>query len=254
MRIWEGTKHFVAGPIWSIGAGFVIGLFFGHPMLFLDSGTVIKSITDETLKYASLQEFESDKLLNLYLVWRYVSYLIPFAMYPLLWLIPYCAILYLGFRRSLLSQCLPIMIFSLLYLYFMAKGYLGPYYDRATMLLFPGFCVLVGIACNDLRSRLRKQRTITILLVSTFCLVVGSSVVFDLAYVQAMQQRDARTVLREDLHTMIGESFATIGVSPYDSYIYTVMPAVDPLKSEKVRIQLQDPEQKADFFLMGLSE
>jgi len=254
IRIWEGTKHFVAGPIWSIGAGFVIGLFFGHPMLFLDSGTVIKSITDETLKYASLQEFESDKLLNLYLVWRYVSYLIPFAMYPLLWLIPYCAILYLGFRRSLLSQCLPIMIFSLLYLYFMAKGYLGPYYDRATMLLFPGFCVLVGIACNDLRSRLRKQRTITILLVSTFCLVVGSSVVFDLAYVQAMQQRDARTVLREDLHTMIGESFATIGVSPYDSYIYTVMPAVDPLKSEKVRIQLQDPEQKADFFLMGLSE
>jgi hypothetical protein len=254
IRIWEGTKHFVAGPIWSIGAGFVIGLFFGHPMLFLDSGTVIKSITDETLKYASLQEFKSDKLLNLYVVWRYVSYLIPFAMYPLLWLIPYCAILYFGFRRSLLSQCFPIMIFSLLYLYFMAKGYLGPYYARATMLLFPGFCVLVGIACNDLRSRLRKQRTITILLVSTFCLVVGSSVVFDLAYVQAMQERDARTVLREDLHTMIGESFATIGVSPYGPYIYTVMPAVDPLKSEKVRIQLQDPEQKADFFLMGLAE
>ena len=96
IRIWEGTKHFVAGPIWSIAAGFVIGLFFGHPMLFLDSGTVIKSITDETLKYASLQEFKSDKLLNLYVVWRYVSYLIPFAMYPLLWLIPYCAILYLG--------------------------------------------------------------------------------------------------------------------------------------------------------------
>jgi hypothetical protein len=65
---------------------------------------------------------------------------------------------------------------------------------------------------------------------------------------------DVRSVLREDLHRVIGESFTTIGVSPYGPYFYTVMPAVDPLKSEKVRIQLQGPEQKADFFLMGLTE
>ena len=58
---------------------------------------------------------------------------------------------------------------------------------------------------------------------------------------------DVRSVIREDLHRLIGESFATIGVSSYSPHFYTVMPAVEPLKSE-------NPGQKADFFLMGLSE
>src|SRR5947199_8072907 len=73
-------------------------------------------------------------------------------MYPLLWLVPYCAILYLVFRRSLYSVSIPILIFSLLYLYFMGKGYLGPYFARITMVLFPGFCVLLGIAEHKIRS------------------------------------------------------------------------------------------------------
>jgi len=53
---------------------------------------------------------------------------------------------------------------------------------------------------------------------------------------------DVRLVLREDLHKLIGESFATIGVSPYSSYFYTVMPAVEPLKSE-------NPGKKPTSFL-----
>ena len=54
------------------------------------------------------------------------------------------------FSRRLHSLSIPILIFSLLYLYLMGKGYLRPYFARITMLLFPGFCVLVGIACDDL--------------------------------------------------------------------------------------------------------
>ena len=74
----------------------------------------------------------------------------------------YCAILYLVFRRSLYSGAIPILIFSLLYLYVMGKGYLGPYFARPAMVLFPGFCVLVGIACADFQFRLRNNRTIAI--------------------------------------------------------------------------------------------
>src|SRR5947207_1199967 len=160
-RFLERVRVFVAGPLWLIAVGFIIGLFLGHPMLFLDPASVTNAITGETLKYASLHQFSGVQLLNLGFVWRYITYVIPFAMYPLLWLVPYCAILYLLFRRILYSVSIPILIFSLLYLYFMGKGYLGPYF-------------------------------------------------------------------------------------------YHAMPAAKPLTSDKVAVHLQNPEQDADFFLVGL--
>ena len=251
IRLWERAKGFVAGSVWLIGLGFVIGLFLGHPMLFLNSPSVTKAITWETLKYASLQEFNASQLVNLSAVWKYISYLIPFAMYPFLWLVPYCAILYLGFRRSLYSQFVPILIFSLLYLYFMAKGYVGPYFARATMLLFPGFCVLIGIAYDDLRFRFRKQRAVVIFVTANLLLLLVPSVGFDVAYVQGMRQRDARSALCQDLQQIIGHSQATIGVLRSGGYFHTVMPAIEPLKSTTVTTRLQDARQPADFLLVG---
>ena len=251
VRFSKRATDFVTRQVWLIGIGFGIGLFLGHPMLFLDPSSVIKAITGETLKYASLHEFSSNRLLNLSVVWRYLTYLVPFAMYPLLWLVPYCAILYLVFRRSIYSLSLPLLIFSLLYLYFMGKGYLGPYFARITLLLFPGFSVLVGIAFGDLQLRLRNKRIPGIVLTGALLLVVASSVAFDVAYDHAMQQKDARQALREDLQKLVDEAPATIGISDYGPYFYTAMPAARPLKSEKVAVQLQDSGQDADFFLFG---
>src|SRR5262245_32841740 len=130
IRLSERAKNFVASQVWFIGLGFAIGLFLGHPMLFLDPSSVTGAISGQTLKYASLHEFSGSQLVNLTSVWSYVTYVIPFAMYPLLWLVPYCAILYLLFRRNLYSLSAPIMIFSFLYLYFMGKGYLAPHFAR----------------------------------------------------------------------------------------------------------------------------
>src|SRR5436309_12689554 len=191
VRLSERAKNFVASQVWLIGLGFGIGVFLGHPMLFFDPSSVIKAITGETLKYASLQQFSPRQLVNLSVVWRYITYLIPFAMYPLLWLVFYCAIVYLVFRRSLYSLSVPILIFSLLYLYFMGKGYLGPYAARVTMLLFPGFCIIVGLVCADLQLRLRNKQILAVL-TGAILLVLGPSVVFVMAYVRAMQQKDAR--------------------------------------------------------------
>ena len=251
VELLERAKNFAAGQLWLIALGFGIGLLLGHPMLFFDTSNVTKAITGETLKYASLHEFSRSQLVNLSVLWRYVTYLIPFAMYPLLWLVPYCAILYLVFRRSLFSLTVPILIFSLLYLYLMGKGYLGPYFARITMLLFPGFCILIGIACSDLHLRLRNNRILAVVLTGALLIIVGSSVVFDVAYDRAMLQKDARQAVREDLQKLIGEAPATIGIWPYGPYFYTVMPAARPLKSEKVAVELQEPGQNADFFLVG---
>jgi hypothetical protein len=250
-QAWEHAKDFIAGPVWVIGLGFIVGLFLGHPMLFLNWSSVTKAITGETLKYATLHEFSAGQLFNLAVVWEYVTYVLPFAMYPLLWLVPYCAILYLVFRRSLYNLSVPILIFSLLYLYFMGKGYLGPYFARITMLLFPGFCILVGIVCADLQLRLRNNSAFALVITCAFILVLGPSVVFDIAYGRAMQQKDARQVLREDLQKEIGQAPTTIGVLRYGAYFYTVMPATEPLKSQKVSVQLQDAGQKADLFVLG---
>ncbi len=250
--IWERARVFVTAQLWLIALGFLIGLFLGHPMLLLDPSSVIKAITGETLKYASLHEFRGVQLLNLAVIWTYITYVIPFAMYPLLWLVPYCAILYLVFRRSLYSVSIPILIFSLLYLYFMGKGYLGPYFARITMVLFPGFCVLLGIACADLRLKMKDNRAVAILLTCALLLVLGPSVAFDAAYGRAMREKDAREVLRGDLQELIGDAWATIGVLQFGPYFYTAMPAAKPLTSQKVAVQLQNPDQDADFFLIGL--
>lgn len=252
-RAWKRVKNFVAGPMWMIGFGCVIGLFLGHPMLFLDSSSVIKAITEETLKYASLPEFSSARLLNLAVLWRYVTYVVPFAMYPLLWLIPYSAILYLLFRRSLYSLSMPLLLFSFLYLYLMGKGYLAPHFARVMMLLLPGFGVLVGIALGDLQLELRNNRTVALVLTGALLLLLGPSIAFDLAYGRAMQQKDARQLLREDLQNFIGNGPAKIGILRVPLYFYTVMPAAKPLNNEKVTVQLQDPGQDADFFLIGFS-
>jgi hypothetical protein len=250
-RFLQRAKHLIGWQAWLIGAGFVIGLFIGHPMLILDPSSVTHAITNETLKYASLQQFSTTQLLNLSVVWRYMVYLIPYAMYPLLWLAPYSAILYLLFRSRVYSQSVPLMMFSALYLYFMAKGYLGPYFARATMLLFPGFCILFGIASADLQLRFNNRRIFAVTFTAAILLAFGPSVVFDIAYDRAMQRKDARETLREDLQTLIGGSPATIGMLRFGPYFYTVAPAVEPLKSERVTVELQDAGQNADFFLVG---
>jgi hypothetical protein len=251
-RFLERARVLVAGPLWLIAVGFIIGLFLGHPMLFLDPSSVAKAITGETLKYATLHQFSGVQLVNLAVVWRYITYVIPFAMYPLLWVVPYCAILYLVFRRCLYSVSIPILIFSLLYLYFMGKGYLGPYFGRIAIVLFPGFCLLVGVACADLQLKMKNNRTAAILLASALLLVLGPSLAFDVAYGHAMQKKDAREILRGDLQKLIGDARATIGIWQFGPYFYTAMPAAKPLTSEKVVVQLQNPAQDADFFLVGV--
>ena len=228
LRFLGRAKKLLAGPVWLIGLGFGIGLFLGHPMLLLDARSVLKAITGETLIYASLNQFSGSHLFNLWV-----------------------GIIYLLFRSSLYSLSKPILIFSFLYLYLMAKGYLGPYFARPTMLLFPGLCVLAGLVFGDVQVRLKNKRIMAAALAGTVLLLCVPSLVFDIAYGQAMQQMDAREVLRKDLQNLIGETPARIGVFHSGAYFYTVMPAVKPLNSGKVTVLLQNAGENVDFFVIG---
>jgi hypothetical protein len=251
-RIWANTKDLLSGPFWAIVLGFLIGLFLGHPMLFLDPVSVTRAIANETLPYASLNEFSVHQLFNLSVILKYITYAIPFVAYPFLWLIFAGAILYLVFRPHLYHLALPILIFSFLYLYFMGKGYhLRPYFGRVTMLLFPGLCVLVGLACADLQAAVANSRGLLIALTCALLLIIGPTIAFDIAYGLAMRQTDARELLQQDLRRLIGSAPATVGISRYGPYFYTSMPAVRPLSSDKVTVRVQDPEQSADFFVIG---
>jgi dolichyl-phosphate-mannose-protein mannosyltransferase len=251
-RVWQSLKYLLAGPIWLLAFGFGCGLFAGHPMLFLDTPSVIAAVQQNTLKWVPSSEFSPAQLLDLSMLWRYLSYVIPYGMYPLLWVICYSASIYLIFRPKLYHISFPILTFSLLYLYPMAKGYVGPYWARAAMPLFPGFCILIGVALNDLETLLRRYRGALLFLLTAQLLLIFPSIAFDAAYVQAMRHRDSRLILREDLQKLIGDGSATVGIFPrLGGYFYTAMPAAEPLRNEKVVVQLQELDQEADFLLIG---
>src|SRR5437773_8304300 len=120
------------------------------------------------------------------------------------------------------------------------------------MLLLAGFCVLVRIVCGELQLLLRNTQLLATVLTGAIVFILVPSVVFDIAYVRAMQQKDASQVLREKLQKAIGDAAAIVGVWHYGPSFFTVMPAAKPLSSQKIMVQLQEsPGQNADFFLVG---
>jgi dolichyl-phosphate-mannose-protein mannosyltransferase len=242
-RMWRAVVNLMAGPAWWLAAGFVVGLFLGEPMLFLDPRRVLYAISHETLHYVPAG---ATKLFNLTPLWKYVAALIPYAMYPLLWLPAYASILYLCFQRKLYHVTLPLLLFALIYTYPMAKGYLVVF-ARQVMLLLPVFCILIGIALNEL-ARHRLVRNVGVLLL---ILTALPSIAFDWAYVRAMQRTDSRVTLQKELRNMIGKGPVSIGVSQSGGYFYTAMPAVEPLKSQNVAVALQGASVPADFFVAG---
>src|SRR5436305_12704180 len=157
-------------------------------------------------------------------------------MYPILWLLPYCAVCYLCFRRRLYSKSLPILLVSLLYLYFMSKGYVVPIFARSMMLLFPGLCILIGLVFDDLLLLWRKRPIIVTLLTGALLPFVMPSIVFDLAYVRAMRQKDPRSALRDELEKLIGDETVTVGVLKFGGYCYSVLPGVVRWSSQRVSV------------------
>jgi hypothetical protein len=248
-RFQTATLYLLSGPLWLLAGGFVIGLFIGEPMLFLDFRSVIHAISSETLSYVPPG---AGRPFDLEPIWKYFFVLIPYATYPILWLVIYLAAVYAVCRRSLSHIVLPLCLFMALYTYPMAKGYIV-IFARQVMLLLPVFCIFVGLASGKILPRLLKRPFLFGLVAALLALLVLPTLLFDWAYGQAMQRRDVRDLLRQDLAELVKtQSPITIGVSESGCYFYTAMPGAFPLKSEHVAVRLQQSSSMpADFFVMG---
>jgi len=250
-RFQKNTLYLLSGPLWLLTGGFLLGLFVGEPMLFLDFHTVVHSILYDNLPYVPAG---AGNLFDLKPIWKYFSVLIPYATYPILWLVIYLAALYVVVRRSLSHIVLPLCLFAALYTYPMAKGYIVVF-ARQVMLLLPVFCIFVGLAAERLFARI-SNRLLRSGLAALLILFILPTLLFDWAYDHAMQQRDVRDLLRQDLAELVKtQSSITIGVSDSGCYFYTAMPGVFPLKSEHVAVRLQQSSSTpADFFVMGFEK
>jgi hypothetical protein len=218
-------------------------------MLFLDFRSVVHEISFEMSHYAPA---EARNPFDLMPMWRYASVLIPYAAYPLLWLLIYVSTLYVILRPSLWPTVVPLCLFATLYTYAMAKGYLAAF-ARLTMLLMPVFCIFVGLAFGGMFPKLVKQAFRCRLVIILMLLLLLPSVLFDWAYGRAMTQPDVREMLRADVRELIKDRSATsIAVSESGCYFYTAMPGVFPLKSDKVAVQLENSLiPSGDFFVIG---
>jgi hypothetical protein len=248
-RFRKSVVYLLSGPVWLLGVGFILGLFLGEPMLLFDSQNVAREIFFEMYHYAPA---EARNPFDMAPIWKYVSVLIPYATYPILCLLIYLSILYVLVRPSVWPAAVPLCTFAVLYTYAMAKGYHN-LYARLTMLLLPAFCVIVGVAFGQVRRDLVNRPVLFRIVIIVTILVIIPSVLFDWAYGQAMRERDAREMLRNDLQEFIRDRApTTIGVSEGGYYFYTVMPAVFPLKSNNVAVELESAlTRPADFFVMG---
>ena len=60
------------------------------------------------------------------------------------------------------------------------------------MPLFPGFCILIGVALSDLQMLLKRYRGGAFFLLTAQLLLMFPSISFDAAYVEAMRHKDSR--------------------------------------------------------------
>src|SRR5262249_6904864 len=120
-RLGKSFVYLLSGPLWLLAAGFVLALFVGEPMLFFDFRSVVNAIVFEASYYAPRGALDPFDLAP---IWNYISVLIPYATYPVLWLLIYVSTLYVILRPSLWPTVVPLFFFAALYTYSMAKAYI----------------------------------------------------------------------------------------------------------------------------------
>ncbi len=250
-RFGKSFVYLLSGPLWLLVSGFVLGLFVGEPMLFLDFRKVVDAILYEASYYAPPG---ARNPFDLTPIWKYISVLIPHATYPVLWLVIYLSTIYVISRRSLWPIVVPLCLFVALYTYSMAKGYMNAF-ARLAMVLLPVFCIFAGLAWGEIFPKIIKRPLVFRLAMIVMVLLIVPSIVFDWAYDRAMKRRDVRELLRNDMRDLIkDDSATTIAVSKEGCYFYTAMPAVLPLKSKSnnVAVQLESSSvTPADFLVIG---
>jgi hypothetical protein len=175
-----------------IGAFGFLGLFVGDPYLFLDYKSALLDIS-RLRPVVPVSEFRLMQLMDFSRLWVYLRQLIPYGTLPGLWIVFYASVVYLLFRKRYYQYTLPLIVLIPLYLYPMAKGYADPIFVRAVMFLFPVFAILSAIAIYDVFANMVKRDSLLRnAMLAVFVLVIGSTILYDIAYVTSMRKEDPR--------------------------------------------------------------
>ena len=199
----------------------IAGFAAADPFLFLDFRSA-SSYLGVTATYAVTDQFSLASFLDLSKLWLYIVWLIPYGMLPLLWILIYASFIYVLFLRRYWVYVLPLWIFSVAYLYPMAKGYLAvPGFIRAALLVFPVFAVFCGIACTSVWTSLRPHRLTRGCLAMFAAFIWCASLAYDVAYLRGMNH-DPRVKLHQALEAEVakrGPIRVTVDEGPWNYFI-----------------------------------
>lgn len=158
---------------------------YGLAFVLVDSGFVLESehVAHELStmqKYVSAYEFQGWHLFDITKLLKFFIFLIPLAMYPLLWVPVYLlAPISLSGKKYHL-YLVPLFIFCFVYLYSMSKGY--PFgFLRPTIGVYPLFAVIVGVGI-DVLTEYRLSRTMKKCLGYSFGVACALSAIYAALY------------------------------------------------------------------------
>ncbi|MFN8388824.1 MAG: hypothetical protein U0136_00880 [Bdellovibrionota bacterium] len=218
-----------------------IGFILCDPYFFLEIETTRRAI-DFQAKFFDQSQF-GPVLFDTSKIRRYLTYLLPAGVQPYLWLYFYLTGAWLAFQPRLFRATLPLIGYLLVYFLIMAKGYCTdtPIFIRAMYGVFPGCALLAGIASDFFWKQLSKSVTGRRAAVGMLAGIVLPSILFDLAYVSAMQGEDSRTELRRyflDAQRVEGRPLV-VGVFPaFNNFV--VLPALDGLDAPHPKVQFRE--------------
>jgi dolichyl-phosphate-mannose-protein mannosyltransferase len=219
------------GASFLVGAGVPIGLFAGDPHLFLAWREVKPQVMLQA-SYMAADQLRGVGILSLGRIGVYLEWLIPYGTLPLLWVLYYAAVPYALARRELRRFAVPLVLYLVVYLFVMAKGYYLPLFIRAALPMFPAFALVAALAVDDLVARLRAARRVVA--TAAVALVVGASLFYDCAYVRGMSADDPRTQLAAYLSGPGVPRDVRLGVLPSDWDYFLIRPTLDVLPDRHV--------------------
>jgi len=231
-------KTFINKQFFKTGLGLLftlfVGFFLADPYLFTHYSSASPALNLE-ISYAAQKEFSITEFFNLKKIFVYLTHLIPIGSLPLLWVLIYTSFAYCVWRIRQIRIVSAVIATGILYLFFMAKGYLNhPIFARPYLFLVPLFSVVVFFALEDFVTKFRSIKIQSVAFCASW-IVVAFSFLYSLSYVSAMAKEDSRIglfhFLREEFKTT--NAVVKVGVYLDNANYFITTPTIEILETQK---------------------
>lgn len=254
----ESLKRFrgiaCSRKLWILVGSFVITVLLSAPHIVTDFWGVLPHIRYQA-SFAKAEEFGPFEIFRFQRLLPYFTFLLPFGLFPGLWIPAYLAVFYLLKTRAYSHFTIPVAAFLLVYSYGMAKGYLAidPEFVRAIMPLFPGVALLVGLATAHLFETYRSSRFQKLFLAVLLAFLLPS-VYFDAQYSLALNREDPRLQVYHYLEQTASTRPIRVGVPPLETNYFLATPVLSKISRDHLileeRLSLGKDPQDLEFVVL----